>query len=216
VEAGAGTTASYPDADYQAAGARIGSAADALAADIVLKVRGPSADELPKLKSGAMLVGLLDPFDAAAIDACAKTGVTGFALESLPRISRAQAMDVLSSQANIAGYKAVVIAAEQYGKFMPMLMTAAGTVKAARARWAGVAGLQAIATAGRLVPSSRPPTRPSVRPGGSLGGAGRRAVRERRGRRSPRVSAATRGRCRRNGWRARPASSTSAARRWTS
>jgi NAD(P) transhydrogenase subunit alpha len=152
VEAGAGTSASYPDADYQAAGARIGSAADALSADIVLKVRGPTADELPRLKTGAILVGLLNPFDATAIESCAKAGVTGFALESLPRISRAQAMDVLSSQANIAGYKAVIIAANEYGKFMPMLMTAAGTVKAARVlvMGVGVAGLQAIATAKRL------------------------------------------------------------------
>ena len=152
VESGAGTMASFPDADYEAAGARIGSAADALGADIVLKVRGPAADELPKLKSGAILVGLLNPFDAAAIESYAKAGVTGFALESLPRISRAQAMDVLSSQANIAGYKAVIIAATEYGKFMPMLMTAAGTVKAARVlvMGVGVAGLQAIATAKRL------------------------------------------------------------------
>src|SRR4029453_4751064 len=152
VEAGAGTMASYPDADYQAAGARIGSAADALSADMVLKVRGPGADELQKLKSGAILVGLLNPFDAAGIESYAKTGVTGFALESLPRISRAQAMDVLSSQGNIAGYKAVIIAANEYGKFMPMLMTAAGTVKAARVlvMGVGVAGLQAIATAKRL------------------------------------------------------------------
>jgi H+-translocating NAD(P) transhydrogenase subunit alpha len=152
VEAGAGLAAAYPDADYQAAGARIGTATDALAADIVLKVRGPTADEAAKLKAGAMLIGLLNPFDAAAIEVCAKAGVTGFALEALPRISRAQAMDVLSSQANIAGYKAVVIAAAEYGKFMPMLMTAAGTVKAARVlvMGVGVAGLQAIATAKRL------------------------------------------------------------------
>jgi NAD(P) transhydrogenase subunit alpha len=115
-------------------------------------VRGPTAEELPKLKSGAILVGLLNPFDAAGIESYAKTGVTGFALESLPRISRAQAMDVLSSQANIAGYKAIIIAANEYGKFMPMLMTAAGTVKAARVlvMGVGVAGLQAIATAKRL------------------------------------------------------------------
>jgi len=152
VEGGAGASASYPDADYQAAGARIGSAAEALSADIVLKVRGPTADELPKLKSGAILIGLLNPFDAAQIEAYAKAGVSGYALEALPRISRAQAMDVLSSQANIAGYKAVIIAATEYGKFMPMLMTAAGTVKAARVlvMGVGVAGLQAIATAKRL------------------------------------------------------------------
>src|SRR4051794_20516625 len=97
VEAGAGMLASYPDADYEAAGARIGSAAEALAADMVLKVRGPAAGELAQLKPGATLIGLLNPFDAAAIEAYARAGVTGFALESLPRISRAQAMDVLSS-----------------------------------------------------------------------------------------------------------------------
>ena len=108
--------------------------------------------ELAQLKRGAILVGLLNPYDAAAIDALAKTGVTGFAMEWLPRITRAQAMDVLSSQANIAGYKAVMLAANEYGRFMPMLMTAAGTVKAARVlvMGAGVAGLQAIATAKRL------------------------------------------------------------------
>ena len=152
VETGAGAHASIPDPDFQTAGARIGAAAEALGADIVLKVRGPTAEELPKLKSGAILVGLLNPFDAAGIESYAKTGVTGFALESLPRISRAQAMDVLSSQANIAGYKAIIIAANEYGKFMPMLMTAAGTVKAARVlvMGVGVAGLQAIATAKRL------------------------------------------------------------------
>ena len=152
VEAGAGTSAAIPDDAYAAAGATIGSAADALGADIVLKVRGPSADELPKLKRGALLVGLLNPFDAAAVASYAQAGVSGFALEWLPRISRAQSMDVLSSQANIAGYKAVIVAAEEYGRFMPMLMTAAGTVKAARVlgMGVGVAGLQAIATAKRL------------------------------------------------------------------
>ena len=152
VEAGAGTSAAIPDDAYAAAGATIGSAADALGADIVLKVRGPSADELPQLKRGALLVGLLNPFDAAAVASYAQAGVSGFALEWLPRISRAQSMDVLSSQANIAGYKAVIVAAEEYGRFMPMLMTAAGTVKAARVlvMGVGVAGLQAIATAKRL------------------------------------------------------------------
>ena len=152
VEAGAGAHSSIPDADFQAAGARIGSADATLGADIVLKVRGPDTEELPKLKRGAMLVGLLNPFDAAAVQACAATGVSGYALEWLPRITRAQSMDVLSSQANIAGYKAVMIAANIYGRFMPMLMTAAGTVKAARVLilGVGVAGLQAIATAKRL------------------------------------------------------------------
>jgi NAD(P) transhydrogenase subunit alpha len=152
VEAGAGVHASIPDTDFQAAGARIGSAAETLGADIVLTVRGPTAEELPKLKRGALLIGLLNPFDQAAIQSLAATGVSGFALERLPRISRAQSMDVLSSQANIAGYKAVMIAANVYSRFMPMLMTAAGTVKAARVLilGVGVAGLQAIATAKRL------------------------------------------------------------------
>lgn len=152
VEAGAGAMSSIPESEYQAAGATMVDAAQAFGADIVLKVRGPSAQELPKLKRGAMLIGLLDPFDAAAIESYASAGVSGYALEKLPRISRAQSMDVLSSQANIAGYKAVMLAANTYGRFMPMLMTAAGTVKAARVLilGVGVAGLQAIATAKRL------------------------------------------------------------------
>ena len=152
VEAGAGVMSSIPDSEFQAAGARIGSADETLGADIVLKVRGPTDQELPKLKRGAMLVGLLNPFDATAVQSYAGTGVSGYALELLPRITRAQSMDVLSSQANIAGYKAVIIAANTYNRFMPMLMTAAGTVKAARVLilGVGVAGLQAIATAKRL------------------------------------------------------------------
>jgi H+-translocating NAD(P) transhydrogenase subunit alpha len=152
VEAGAGASSSIPDAEFQAAGAQMGTVDQALGADIVLKVRGPTAEELPKLKRGALLIGLLDPFDATGIQSIAATGVSAYALEKLPRISRAQSMDVLSSQANIAGYKAVMIAANTYGKFMPMLMTAAGTVKAARVLilGVGVAGLQAIATAKRL------------------------------------------------------------------
>ena len=152
VEAGAGTGSSVPDADYIAAGAAIGSASDALAADLVLKVRAPADEELARLKRGAVMIGLLDPFDANGVQSLAGAGVTGFALEWLPRVTRAQSMDVLSSQANIAGYKAVVMAADEYGKFMPMLMTAAGTVKAARVLvlGVGVAGLQAIATAKRL------------------------------------------------------------------
>jgi NAD(P) transhydrogenase subunit alpha len=154
VQSGAGVAAAVPDADFQAAGATIvASAADVYAqSDIVLKVRGPEAGELASLKRGSILIGLLNPYDGAAIDALAKSGVAGFAMEWLPRITRAQAMDVLSSQANIAGYKAVMIGANEYGRFMPMLMTAAGTVKAARVlvMGAGVAGLQAIATAKRL------------------------------------------------------------------
>jgi NAD(P) transhydrogenase subunit alpha len=151
VQCGAGLGASIPDADFQAAGASIAaSAADAYASDIVLKVRGPEVSELPLLREGSILIGLLSPHEAAA--PLAGTGVTAFAMELLPRITRAQSMDVLSSQANIAGYKAVIVAAYEYGRFMPMLKTAAGTVKAARVLilGAGVAGLQAIATAKRL------------------------------------------------------------------
>jgi H+-translocating NAD(P) transhydrogenase subunit alpha len=152
VEKGAGTLSSIPDADFQSAGARIVDGGEAFGADIVLKVRGPTAEELPRLKRGALLIGLLNPYDAAGVQSYASAGVTGFALERLPRISRAQSMDVLSSQANIAGYKAVIVAANEYGRFIPMLMTAAGTVKAARVLilGVGVAGLQAIATAKRL------------------------------------------------------------------
>jgi NAD(P) transhydrogenase subunit alpha len=153
VQSGAGVGASVPDAAFQAAGATIvASAAEAFASDIVLKVRGPEPAELGLLKRGGIVVGLLNPYDAATLEALAQTGATGFAMEWLPRTSRAQAMDVLSSQANIAGYKAVIIAANEYGRFMPQLMTAAGTVKAARVviLGAGVAGLQAIATAKRL------------------------------------------------------------------
>lgn len=154
VQAGAGVASSVTDADYQAAGATVvGSAREALEqAEIVLCVRGPDTDRLAQIKRGAILIGLLNPYDSAQIEACAKQGVTGFAMEWLPRTTRAQSMDVLSSQANIAGYKAVMIAANEYQRFMPTLMTAAGTVKAARVLilGAGVAGLQAIATAKRL------------------------------------------------------------------
>ncbi|ODT32797.1 MAG: NADP transhydrogenase subunit alpha, partial [Hydrogenophaga sp. SCN 70-13] len=124
----------------------------ALGADLVLKVRSPQASELPLMKAGATLVGMLNPFDAEGLRALAAAGLTGFALEAAPRTTRAQSMDVLSSQANIAGYKAVMLAANAYPRFFPMLMTAAGTVKAARVviLGVGVAGLQAIATAKRL------------------------------------------------------------------
>ncbi len=154
VQAHAGVAASILDADFQAAGAAIAACgADVYAqCDIVLKVRAPDAAELPLLRRGAVLVGLLSPHDDAGINALAATGVTAFAMEAIPRTTRAQTMDVLSSQANIAGYKAVLLAASEYARFMPMLMTAAGTVKAARVLvlGAGVAGLQAIATAKRL------------------------------------------------------------------
>jgi NAD(P) transhydrogenase subunit alpha len=154
IQSGAGTGASIPDADFAAAGATIvPTAAEVYGqADILLKVRGPEASERSMLRKGVIVVAQLNPFDTAGIEALAQTGATGFALESIPRITRAQAMDVLSSQANIAGYKAVMLAANEYGRFMPMMMTAAGTVKAARVLilGAGVAGLQAIATAKRL------------------------------------------------------------------
>ena len=152
VQSGAGVTASVTDAAFEAAGAEITDRAGALGAELVLKVRSPSADELTVMKPGAALVGMLNPFDPDGLRALAGAGLTSFALEAAPRTTRAQSMDVLSSQANIAGYKAVMMAAAAYQRFFPMLMTAAGTVKAARVviLGVGVAGLQAIATAKRL------------------------------------------------------------------
>jgi H+-translocating NAD(P) transhydrogenase subunit alpha len=154
VQSGAGAGASIPDAAYQAEGASIVASAAELygQSQIVLKVRSPEPDELALMRKDAVLLGLLSPHHAEGIEALARHGLTAFAMEKLPRISRAQSMDVLSSQANIAGYKAVLMAANVYQKFFPMLMTAAGTVKAARVLvlGAGVAGLQAIATAKRL------------------------------------------------------------------
>ena len=152
IQSGAGVAASVPDEAYVAAGAEITDAAGAYAADIVLKVRCPLDSEIALAKSGSVMVGMLNPFDAAGLQRLASAQLTSFALEAAPRTSRAQSMDVLSSQANIAGYKAVMMAAGAYQRFMPMLMTAAGTVKAARVviLGVGVAGLQAIATAKRL------------------------------------------------------------------
>lgn len=152
VESGAGVAASVPDAAYEAAGAEISDAPGAWGADLVLKVRCPSEAEAHRLRSGSTVVGMLNPFDAEGLQRLAGAGVTAYALEAAPRTTRAQSMDVLSSQANIAGYKAVMIAADRYQRFFPMLMTAAGTVKAARVviLGVGVAGLQAIATARRL------------------------------------------------------------------
>lgn len=153
LQRGAGQAAYFTDTAYQATGVQIvENAAAAYAADIILKVRAPQTTELGLLHANQVLIGMLNPFDQKALQAIAQTGVTAFALESAPRISRAQSLDVLSSQANIAGYKAVMLAANVYQRFMPMLMTAAGTVKAARVviLGAGVAGLQAIATAKRL------------------------------------------------------------------
>ena len=152
VQSGAGVAASVTDAAYQAAGAEITDAAGAFGADIVLKVRSPDDRECALMKPATVLIGMLNPFDAPGLQRLAAAGLTAFALEAAPRTTRAQSMDVLSSQANIAGYKAVMIAADKYQRFFPMLMTAAGTVKAARVviLGVGVAGLQAIATAKRL------------------------------------------------------------------
>jgi NAD(P) transhydrogenase subunit alpha len=152
VQSGAGVAASITDAAFEAAGAEITDAAGAFSSDLVLKVRAPAHSELSLMKTGAALVGMLNPFDRDGLHRIAGAGVTSFALEAAPRTTRAQSMDVLSSQANIAGYKAVMIAADRYQRFFPMLMTAAGTVKAARVviLGVGVAGLQAIATAKRL------------------------------------------------------------------
>ncbi len=152
VQSGAGVAASVTDAAYEAAGAEIVDAAGAYAAEMVLKVRTPSDSEAALMKPGTVLIGMLNPFDATGLQRMAAAGLTAFALEAAPRTTRAQSMDVLSSQANIAGYKAVMIAADKYQRFFPMLMTAAGTVKAARVviLGVGVAGLQAIATAKRL------------------------------------------------------------------
>ncbi|MBX9637470.1 Re/Si-specific NAD(P)(+) transhydrogenase subunit alpha [Nitrosomonas sp.] len=154
VQSGAGAGASIPDSAYQEAGATIVTDVAELYAQsqIVLKVRGPESSELAMVRKDAVLLGLLSPHHKEGVDALVQHGLTAFAMEKLPRISRAQNMDVLSSQANIAGYKAVIMAANVYQRFFPMLMTAAGTVKAARVLilGAGVAGLQAIATAKRL------------------------------------------------------------------
>ncbi|MFA5600320.1 MAG: Re/Si-specific NAD(P)(+) transhydrogenase subunit alpha [Phenylobacterium sp.] len=155
VERGAGEAASYADAEYEAAGASLAAGpAEAISgADIVLKVRAPVDEEVAALKPGALVVGQLNPHqEKDALQALAAKGATAFAMEFVPRITRAQVMDVLSSQANLAGYRAVIEAAAAYGKVLPMMMTAAGTVAPAKVfvMGAGVAGLQAIATARRL------------------------------------------------------------------
>lgn len=155
VEAGTGLGSSIPDADYAAAGATVApdTKAALAGADLLLKVRGPTAQETSALKPGAVVAALLDAYrEKETVAALAGAGVTAFAMEFVPRITRAQAMDALSSQANLAGYRAVIEAAYAYGKGFPMMMTAAGTVAAAKVfvMGAGVAGLQAIATARRL------------------------------------------------------------------
>ncbi len=152
VEQGAGLLSSIVDKDYESVGASIKSRDQIFTADLILMVRPLEDDDIDFLQSNHILVGMLEPFNKDLANKLANKKVTAFALEALPRTTRAQSMDVLSSQANIAGYKAVILAADHYKKFMPMLMTAAGTVKAARVMilGAGVAGLQAIATAKRL------------------------------------------------------------------
>ena len=154
IEKGAGAGASIGDSDYENAGAAVASLASVLKdADIVLGVQGPDPKALTGMKSGAWLVAGLDPFgQRARVDAYAKAGVEALAMEFMPRITRAQSMDILSSQSNLSGYKAVIEAASVYGRAFPMMMTAAGTVSAAKAfvMGVGVAGLQAIATARRL------------------------------------------------------------------
>ncbi len=153
IETGAGGGSRVPDAEFKAAGAKIGKAADAGKADVILRVRRPSAAELKRCKKGAIVIAAMDPYgNEAEVAAMAKAGVSAFAMEFMPRITRAQVMDVLSSQANLAGYQAVIDAAAEYDRALPMMMTAAGTVPAAKVfvMGAGVAGLQAIATARRL------------------------------------------------------------------
>ncbi|MCC0013798.1 MAG: Re/Si-specific NAD(P)(+) transhydrogenase subunit alpha [Hoeflea sp.] len=153
VQKGAGEKSRIADADFVAAGAKAGTAADAKKADVVLRVRRPSEAEVKSLKSGAIVLAQMDPYgNEKALATLAKAGVTAFAMELMPRITRAQSMDVLSSQANLAGYQAVIEAAHSFDRAMPMMMTAAGTVPAAKVfvMGAGVAGLQAIATARRL------------------------------------------------------------------
>jgi H+-translocating NAD(P) transhydrogenase subunit alpha len=153
VESGAGEASGHPDAEYEDAGARLGPADDAWSADVVVKVAPPSAEEIARLKEGQVLIGHLAPLSSPDTNrALADAGVTSFAMESIPRITRAQAMDALSSQANVAGYAAALLAAREAGRFFPMMTTAAGTVAPARVLvlGAGVAGLQAIATAKRL------------------------------------------------------------------
>jgi NAD(P) transhydrogenase subunit alpha len=153
VEAGAGRASRITDEEFVKAGARIGKAADVTKADVVLKVRRPAEAELKSYKKGAVVLATMDPYgNEAAVAAMAKAGITAFAMEFMPRITRAQVMDILSSQANLAGYQAVIDAAAEYDRALPMMMTAAGTVPAAKVfvMGAGVAGLQAIATARRL------------------------------------------------------------------
>jgi NAD(P) transhydrogenase subunit alpha len=153
VQSGAGEAAGHPDPEYSDAGASVGSDQDAWGADVVAKVALPTLDEIGRLRSGQVLIGHLAPLTSGeTTKALADAGVTSFGMEAIPRITRAQAMDALSSQANVAGYASVLLAATEVGRFFPMMTTAAGTVAPAKVMvlGAGVAGLQAIATAKRL------------------------------------------------------------------
>ena len=154
VEREAGAAAMIPDAQFEDAGATLGDDPETVfASDVVLKVAPPTAEEIARLKSGSVVIGFLAPLtNAEGVKALAAAGVTAFAMEAIPRISRAQSMDALSSQANISGYRSALIGAQELGRFFPMLMTAAGTIRPATVLvlGAGVAGLQAIATARRL------------------------------------------------------------------
>ncbi|MGH1359037.1 MAG: Re/Si-specific NAD(P)(+) transhydrogenase subunit alpha [Burkholderiaceae bacterium] len=152
IETGAGVAAGQLDAAYTAAGATVGSREEAFGAQIIFKVRAPDPEETRLIHEGGLVIGMLDPFDREGLGRLARRNLIAFSLEAAPRTTRAQSLDVLSSQANLAGYKAVMVAANAYPKLMPMMMTAAGTIKAARTviLGAGVAGLQAIATARRL------------------------------------------------------------------
>ena len=153
VESGAGARAYLPDAAYEAAGARVGTRVDAWSADVVARVQGPAEEDLPLLAAGRTLIGFLRPLDdPQGMAALAQTGVTALAMELVPRTTRAQKMDALSAMATVAGYRAVLLAAEVLPKFFPLLTTAAGTIRPAKVLvlGAGVAGLQAIATARRL------------------------------------------------------------------
>jgi len=153
VESGAGEESGHPDSEYEQAGATVGSADDAWASDLVVHVAVPSGEEIGRLSEGSVLIGFLQPLtNGETAKALAGAGVTSFAMEAIPRITRAQAMDALSSQATVAGYRAALITAQELGRFLPMLTTAAGTIRPAKVLvlGAGVAGLQAIATARRL------------------------------------------------------------------
>ena len=201
VEAGAGYASRIPDAEFEKMGARVGSGSDAASADVVLKVRRPTATELAGYKPGAIVLGVMDPYgNDEALQAMAAAGVSAFAMELMPRITRAQSMDVLSSQANLAGYQAVIDAAAEYDRAMPMMMTAAGTVPAAKVfvMGAGVAGLQAIATARRLgAVVSATDVRPAAKEQVASLGAKFIAVEDKNSRRR-KPQPATPSRCRRN------------------